>query len=96
MNIRDSSSQKNRVDIRVQCGHFFINQDRSSNQRSGIVLEVQIQNFGACFCAPRHCMHFKVFIFKNLRGPTRTYKYFVAKIGMKLPFTFKNKRKFEI
>ena len=32
---------------RVECGNFFlIGQNRSSNQRSGMVLEVQFQNFG--------------------------------------------------
>ena len=30
---------------------FFLGQNRSSNQRSGMILEVQIQNFGAGACA---------------------------------------------
>ena len=58
---------------------FFIGQNRSSNQRSGMILEVQIQNFGA-----------RAFS-KNSRG--LKYQYFFVKIGIKLPFTIKNKRR---
>ena len=36
------------MNIRVECGiFFFIGQNRLSNQRSGMILEVQFQNFGA-------------------------------------------------
>ena len=38
---------------------FLIGQNRSTNQRSGMILEVQIQIFGA---------HVKVFIFKKFQG----------------------------
>ena len=37
----------------------LIGQNRSTNQRSGMILEVQIQIFGA---------HVKVFIFKKFQG----------------------------
>ena len=42
---------------------FFIRQNRSSNQRSGMILEVQIQNFGA-----RRRTRVKVFIFEKFQG----------------------------
>ena len=45
---------------------IFICQNRSSNQRSGIILEVQIQNFGARGAHWRTCV--KVFIFKKFQG----------------------------
>ena len=65
------------VHCRVECGFFFIGQNRSNNHRSrsGMILEVQIQNLGA---------RVKVFILKKFQG---------AQIGMKLPFTKKNKRR---
>ena len=48
---------------RVECGNFFISQNRSTNQRSGMILDIQIQIFGAC-----QGMHVKVFIFKKIPG----------------------------
>ena len=70
--------------IRVECGIFFIGQNRSTNQRSGMILEVQIQNFGArSTCSPKFSFS------KNSRG--LKIPIFFVKIGMKLPFTIKNK-----
>ena len=49
------------VHSRVECGHFFlIGQNRSSNQRSGTILEVRFQNFGA-----RASAHASKFPFSN-------------------------------
>ena len=70
---------------------FLIGQNRASNQRSGMILEVQIRSFGARAHGARRCMRVKVFIFKNSRG--LKYQYFFVKIGMKLPLTIKNKRR---
>ena len=63
-----------------------------------MILEVQIQIFGAhagarAYTAKRTPAHARQrFQFsKNYRGPK--YKYLFVKIGMKLPFTLKNKRR---
>ena len=53
------------INIRVECGIFLIKQNRSSNPRSGMILEVQIRSFGA---SVRQCMWVKVFIFKKIPG----------------------------
>ena len=50
-----------------------------------MTLEVQIQNFGA-LAHERQSFHFP-----STRG--LKYQYFFVKIGMKLPFTIKNKRR---
>ena len=57
------------LDIMVECGIFFlIGQNRSSNQRSGIILEVQFQNFDVCALRTGACM-LKFSFSKNSRGP---------------------------
>ena len=66
---------------------FLIGQNRSTNQRSGMILEVQIQIFGVRTSARRSKFSFS----KNSRGPK--YLYFLMKIGMELPFALKNKRR---
>ena len=77
--------------MQISCGLgwsveiFLIGQNGSTKQSSGMILEIQIQNFcthvrGAC---PR--TRVKVFIFKKFQG--LKYQYFVVK----LPFTIKNK-----
>ena len=43
-------------------------QNRSTNQRSGIILEVQIQNFSERERCTRRCTSVKVFIFKKFQG----------------------------
>ena len=48
---------------RVECGFFFIGETTSSNQRLGIILEVQIKSFGA-----RRRTRVKVFLFKKFQG----------------------------
>ena len=63
---------------------FFIGLNRSSNQRSGMILEVQIQSFGKLVSA-----RVNVFIFKKFQGPQ--ILVFFVKIGLRLPFTIKNK-----
>ena len=45
---------------------FLIGQNRSGNQRSGMILEVQIQNFGARAKSRR--TRVKVFILKKFQG----------------------------
>ena len=55
---------------------FLVWQKTALNQRSGMILEVQIQIFGAW--APA-----KFLFSKNSRGPK--YYYFLVKIGNKLP-----------
>ena len=65
---------------------LLIGQNRSSYQRPGMILEVQIQNFGANAS--------KFSFSKNSRG--LKYYYFFVKIGMKLPFTIMNKHKIQI
>ena len=79
----------------------LIGQNRSSNQRSDIILEDQIQNFSTrtshVRLAPAHLC--QIFIFKNSRGSNMNI--FFVKNGMKFPFTVKNKckntnRKFEL
>ena len=50
----------------VECGHFFIKQNKSSNLRSGMILEVKIQNFGSRALGMRR--RNKVFIFKTFQG----------------------------
>ena len=67
---------------------FLIGQNRSGNQRSGMSLEVQIQNFGDARAGARKS---KVFIFKQFQGAQ--ISIFFVKIGRKLPFTIKNKHK---
>ena len=54
-----------------------------------MILEVQIQIFGAC-----QWTHVKVFIFKKFQG-AQIFIFFV-KISMKLPFTLKNKHRKQI
>ena len=66
---------------------FLIGHNRSTNQRSGMILEVQIRNFGARAGARASKFSFS----KNSRG--FKYQYFFLKIGMKLPFTIKYKRR---
>ena len=48
--------------------NFLFGQKRSSNQRSGMILEVQFQNFGTRMCRAPWCTRIKVFIFKNFQG----------------------------
>ena len=55
---------------------FLIGHNRSTNQRSGMILEVHIQIFS-------EYMLIKVFTFKKFQG-AQIFKFFV-KIGMKLP-----------
>ena len=45
---------------------FLIGQNRSTNQRSGMILEVQIQNFGAHACCARQRTRVKVLIFQKV------------------------------
>ena len=47
---------------------FFIGQKTALNQRSGMILEVQIQNSGAHAHCMRLCMHIKDCIFKKFLG----------------------------
>ena len=62
------NSSKIYVVTRVEWGHFFINQNRSNNQRSGIILEVEIQNL--VMHAPRaHALVSKFSLSKKSRGP---------------------------
>ena len=64
------------INIRVECGIFLIEQNRSSNPRSGMILEVQIRSFGA---SVRQCMWDQSFHFqKNSRG--LKYQYFWWKL----------------
>ena len=62
---------------------FLIRQNRSSNQRLGMILEVQIQSFSTRAS--------KFSFSKNSRR--LKYQYFLMKIGTKLPLTVKNKRR---
>ena len=39
--------------------YFLIRQKMALNQRSGVILEVQIQNFGALAPETRHSFHFQ-------------------------------------
>ena len=59
---------------------FLVGQNRSSKQRSGMILEVQIQNFGT---------RVKVFIFQKIQG-TQTFIFFCEKRFLfqnsKMPF----------
>ena len=73
---------------RVECGFFLIGQNRSCNERSGMILEVQIQNF-CKLLAGAYASKFS--FLKNSQG--LKYQYFFVKIGMKLPFKIKNKHK---
>ena len=68
---------------------FLIGQCKSTNQRSGMIFKVQIQIFGA------PALRVKVFIFKKFQG-AQILIFFFVKIGMKLPFTLKNKSKIQI
>ena len=52
-----------KLSSRVECWHFLIGQNRSSNQRSGMILELQIQNFRAS-----RRTRVKVLIFKKFQG----------------------------
>ena len=45
--------------IRVECGIFLIGQNRSTNQRSGMTLEVQIQIFSVRACQSFHLQKFQ-------------------------------------
>ena len=65
---------------------FFIRQNRSTNQRSGMISALQIQNFSRSVPGARVS---KFSFLKNSRG--LKYQYIFVKIGMKLPFTIKNK-----
>ena len=65
---------------------FLIGLNRSSSQRSGMILEVQIQSFSARAGARTSKFEFSI----NSRG--LKYQYFLVKIGMKLPFTIKKTR----
>ena len=61
---------------RVECGNFFlIGQNRSTYLRSGMILEVQIQNFGA---RPR--TRVKLFIFEKFQGAKYQYFNFILLI----------------
>ena len=66
---------------------FLIRQNRATNQRSGIILEVQIRSFGARAGARASKFSFST----NSRG--LKYQYCLVKIGTKLPLTIKNKRR---
>ena len=55
--------------IRVECGIFFlIGQNRSNNQRSGMILEVQIRSFSTRERGARRRTLVKVFILKKFQG----------------------------
>ena len=71
---------------RVECGIFFIGQNRSSNQRSGsgMILKVQIQSSGARASVGARASKF--LYSKKSRG--LKYQYFFLKIRMWLPFGF--------
>ena len=56
-----------------------------------MILEVQIQSFGACLCTHVSARASKFLFLKISRG--LKYQYFFVKIGFKLPFTIKKKRK---
>ena len=68
---------------------FFIGQNRSSNQRSSMNLEVQIYIFRRAACADAHASKFS--FPKKFHGAQ--ILVFLVKIGMKLPFALKNKRR---
>ena len=70
------------VHCRVGVEFFLIDRNRSTNQRSGMILEMQIQIFAA------HAR--QIFHFQKIPGGPKNYIFFV-KIGMKLPFTLNNK-----
>ena len=55
---------------RVECGHFFerTEQNSSTNQRSGVILEVRFQNFNPSERRARRRTHVKVLIFKKFQG----------------------------
>ena len=59
-----------------------------------MILGVKIQNIGARVCGARQRerTRVKVFILQKFQGAQISIFFFV-KIGMKLPFTIKNKRK---
>ena len=55
--------------IRVECGLLFLNgQNRSTNQRSGMILEVQYRRFSARARGAHRRMRIKVFILKKFHG----------------------------
>ena len=56
-----------------------------------MILEVQIQSFGACLCTHVSARASKFLFLKISRG--LKYQYFFVKIGLKLSFTIKKKRK---
>ena len=54
---------------RVECGWLFlIGQNRSTNQRSGMILEFKNQRFNARARGAHQRTRIKVFIFKNFQG----------------------------
>ena len=69
---------------------FLIGQNRSSNQRSGMFLKVQIRSFHER-AARIGAWALKFSFSKNPGGPN--INIFLWKIGMKLPFTIKNKHR---
>ena len=69
---------------------FLIGQNWSTNQRSGMILVVQIQ-FLAHVCDARAGALASKFSFSKIPGGPNINVFFM-KIGMELPFTLKNKR----
>ena len=69
--LKESRTFLDWVDIVWSVEFLLIGQNRSSNQRSGMILEVQFQNFGAGV---------KVFIFKKIPGGPNI-NFFLSKLA---------------